>query len=156
MSNRRKYDWPALLQEFAESGLTQAQFCQTKYAPDNSYEKDYSGPSVAFGMKAIFIHELAHVWQHQNNVLSVKLHGIFTAVEHLFQYEKAYAYDLDINKDLLDYSMEQQAAIIEDYFSVTNSHRPRNARKTPNSPRDKQSYEFVLAKFLKDPSYAKQ
>jgi len=30
MSNRRKYDWPALLQEYADSRLTQAQFCQNK------------------------------------------------------------------------------------------------------------------------------
>ena len=30
MSNRCKYDWPTLLQEFSESELTQAQFCQNK------------------------------------------------------------------------------------------------------------------------------
>jgi len=27
MSKRQKYDWPTLLKEFTDSGLTQAQFC---------------------------------------------------------------------------------------------------------------------------------
>jgi len=126
------------------------------YAPDNSYEEDYSAANISKGMKAIIIHELAHVWQHQNNIVNVKLHGIFTAIEHLFDYGKAYAYDLSPGKDLLEYTMEQQGAIIEDYFRLINGESPRNARATPNSARDKQSYEFVLAKFIKDPSYAKK
>jgi len=30
MRSYRKYDWPELLKEFEQSGLTQAQFCQDK------------------------------------------------------------------------------------------------------------------------------
>ena len=30
MKSYRKYNWPALLEEFEQSGLTQAQFCQNK------------------------------------------------------------------------------------------------------------------------------
>jgi len=30
MKSYRKYDWPALLKEFAQSGLTQTQFCLNK------------------------------------------------------------------------------------------------------------------------------
>lgn len=31
MSKRQKYDWPVLLQEFTDSGLTQAQFCVERH-----------------------------------------------------------------------------------------------------------------------------
>lgn len=31
MKSYRKYDWPALLKEFEQSGLTQAQFCLNKH-----------------------------------------------------------------------------------------------------------------------------
>ncbi len=31
MSKRQKYDWPVLLQEFTDSGLTQAQFCAERH-----------------------------------------------------------------------------------------------------------------------------
>ncbi|MFV2058438.1 MAG: hypothetical protein ACC707_18390 [Thiohalomonadales bacterium] len=52
--------------------------------------------------------------------------------------------------------MEQQAAIIEDYFRLIHGSKPRNARKTPNSSRDKHSFEVVLSKFIRDPGYAKK
>jgi len=30
MTKRNKYDWPALLKEFSDSGLTQVEFCRRK------------------------------------------------------------------------------------------------------------------------------
>lgn len=59
---------------------------------------------------AWLIHELVHVWQHQTGV-PVILRGLW---------ERRYAYDaLDPAKPLEGYGIEQQAAIVEDWFRRT-------------------------------------
>lgn len=123
------------------------------YAPTD-YEVDYSMPTVSYARRSLFIHELVHVWQYQLNVLSIPLSAIGANIANLGRYEKAYPYDLDTSKDLLDYTMEQQASIIEDYFRITEGRSPRHLPKTSGSPRTKAAYEAVLAKFLANPKYA--
>lgn len=92
------------------------------YVADNAkrsnflYKKDYSIESV--GLKAFFIHEMAHVWQYQNKILRVKTAAFFGQIRHFGRYGKMYQYTLDADKKLIDYGIEQQAAIIEDYFVV--------------------------------------
>lgn len=55
----------------------------------------------------LFIHEMAHVWQHQR--------GMWVRTRGLLSWAVNYQYRLD--KQLLNhYSMEQQASIIADYF----------------------------------------
>ena len=39
MKSYRKYDWPALLEEFEQSGLTQAQFCLDKGINPNYFSQ---------------------------------------------------------------------------------------------------------------------
>jgi len=125
------------------------------YAP-TTYEADYSGATVVYGRRSLFIHEMVHVWQYQNNVTSIVFGAIFARLSSPFSYgSSVYAYDLDRSKDLMDYSMERQAAIIEDYFRITEGRSPDNQRKTSGSPRSLADYQAVLAKFLLDPLYAK-
>lgn len=97
------------------------------YVADNAkrnnflYKKDYSIETV--GLKAFFIHEMAHVWQYQNKILRVKTAAFFGQIRHFGRYGKMYRYVLDARKKLTDYGIEQQAAIIEDYYVVIKEGR---------------------------------
>ena len=126
------------------------------YMAKNVYVADYSHTN-GIG-QAFFIHEMAHVWQYQLRVLNPRWAAIGEFFEHLFQYGKAYYYTLEPNKDLLDYDIEQQAAILEDYFYTTRFNTK------PYSPHMKNDYntvvkeklfDKVLMKFLANPSYAR-
>lgn len=69
------------------------------------YEDDFSVASV--NMQHMFLHEMMHVWQKQRGVW-IKLKGAFSwAVD--------YSYNLD-KESLSEYSMEQQACIVSDYW----------------------------------------
>ena len=58
-------------------------------------------------LKHLFLHEMAHVWQHQ--------HGMWVRTRGAFSWVVAYRYRLDKPK-LSDYGMEQQASIIADHW----------------------------------------
>ncbi len=60
--------------------------------------------------KHLFIHELTHVWQHQN--------GMWVRTRGLFSNFVDYNYSLDRKKKLSDYGMEQQASIVADYAGL--------------------------------------
>ncbi len=89
------------------------------YAPKNTYKADYATESIEW--QAIFIHEMTHVWQYQNNILDPRGSGIRELFRNRFSYGNAYFYTLTENKTLTDYYMEQQAAIVEEYFRVIKS-----------------------------------
>ena len=66
--------------------------------------------STCWSDMAWLIHELAHVWQYQTGVLVI-LRGLW---------ERRYEYGvLDPAKPLHRYGIEQQAAIVEDWFWLT-------------------------------------
>ena len=80
-------------------------------------------------------------------------------------YTSAYPYVLDASKDLTDYNLEQQAAIVEDYYRLTTlGLQPRRARApyrrgcSPNHPPawSRALYASVLRRFLSDPTYTPQ
>ncbi len=68
------------------------------------YRPDFTVHHLA---QHLFIHEMAHVWQHQRGML-VRTRG-------LLSWAVSYQYRLD-RLLLREYSMEQQASIIADYF----------------------------------------
>ena len=69
------------------------------------YERDYASQDPE--AQHLFIHEMAHVWEHQK--------GMWVRTRGLLSWAVSYQYRLD--KPLLrHYSMEQQASIIADYF----------------------------------------
>ncbi|WP_324020578.1 type IV secretion protein Rhs [Pantoea sp. JZ29] len=71
------------------------------------YKEDFSSNAVLIEDKYVFIHELGHVWQHQN--------GQWVRLRGAFSWAADYTYELDKNK-LTDYSLEQQASILADYW----------------------------------------
>lgn len=145
------------------------------FQPDNSgmtpngeiyvagiYSADYSGESPQ--RRAFFIHEMVHVWQYQNGILTAGVIGsaILEMIGRGGDYGSAYPYVLDSSRDLTDYNLEQQAAIVEDYFRLTRlGLQPRRARlpysrtcrPNPRGTPTRQLYETVLRKFLQDPTY---
>lgn len=76
------------------------------YFREALYSHDFSEDFPEF--KHLFIHELTHVWQHQN--------GMWVRTRGLFSNFVDYNYSLDRKKKLSDYGMEQQASIVADYF----------------------------------------
>ncbi|NIF49402.1 type IV secretion protein Rhs [Enterobacter sp. Ap-1006] len=71
------------------------------------YKDDFSSGSVFLEDKYVFIHELVHVWQHQ--------HGQWVRLRGAFSWAAEYTYKLD-KEALTDYSLEQQASILADYW----------------------------------------
>lgn len=139
------------------------------YQPDNSgmtpkgeiyvhgaYQSDYS-TSTQQG-KAFYVHEMVHIWQYQLKIMNLTTAAIAESFRHGFDYDEAYKYTLDAAKDLLDYRIEQQASIIEDYYRTKFlSLKPRVGRMQ-NSYTDavnKGLFGKVLAKFISNPKYAK-
>ena len=109
-------------------------------------------------LRAIFIHEMVHVWQKQAGVLNPIWSAIGNSLRNGFRYSRAYRYTLDPSRDLLDYRMEQQAQIVEDYYwlFILGFHPPSRFLSNTQVGEDlKQLYAAVLKKFLDNPSYAK-
>ena len=70
------------------------------------YKADFS--TAAAGFQHVFIHEMSHVWQHQK--------GMWVRIRGLLSWAAEYKYRLDGKQLLHNYSMEQQASIIADYW----------------------------------------
>ncbi|HDR2628020.1 TPA: type IV secretion protein Rhs [Enterobacter cancerogenus] len=74
----------------------------------DKYEEDFSMPKGdRVEQQHLFMHEMMHVWQHQR--------GMWVRTRGLVSRFADYSYSLDKN-DLLDYSLEQQATIVSDYW----------------------------------------
>ncbi len=134
----------------------------TAMAPDGNlymhgcYKDDYSSGGTYH--QALFIHEMTHVWQFQNKVLQPVAEAVKLNLKLKFDYAAAYPYTLDAKKDLLAYNMEQQASIVQDYFSmITDGYSSlfENCRNNCGDAEKLDLYGKVLGNFLKDPSYAK-
>jgi hypothetical protein len=119
---------------------------ETKKTNDNKKapENKPSAPLITIGysqpdMKKesdLFIHEMSHVWQNQNNIKGTGITGavVLWAKGMLSSSSRnVYAYTLDSTKTLTDYNIEQQAKIIEDYAIMK-----RNMAKHPDQPPPKE------------------
>ncbi len=67
--------------------------------------------------RKMLIHEMTHVWQHQHGV-NVEKDGIILFIKSGFNYDKAYAYDINGNLKFESLNIEQQAHMVEDYFAL--------------------------------------
>jgi len=76
---------------------------------------DYS--SAEPEKQAAFVHELVHVWQWQRNVKRIREAFVREYIWHWRDYSKAYPYQCTGDEMLTSYGLEQQARLIEDYFS---------------------------------------
>lgn len=75
--------------------------------------------SLDLGRQMWFVHEMTHVWQHQNA----------QAVFWRALINRTYRYELTANKQLLDYGIEQQACIVADLFACQMHNAPCEALK---------------------------
>ncbi|URS63628.1 type VI secretion system tip protein VgrG [Pseudomonas sp. Y39-6] len=97
--------------------------------------------------KALFIHEMTHVWQYQLGY-PVKRMGLVVTSRGA----PAYRYALTEQSVLSDYNMEQQGEIISDYYLICvvgNPHGVWNERNFTKSPALLAS---TLESFLKKPA----
>jgi hypothetical protein len=124
------------------------------YAPGRLFRDDFS--TAAPYIRGVFVHELTHVWQHANGMDLVG-QSMVEFTKYRGAYEKAYPYELAPNRDLVEYGMEQQASIVEDYYLVTvvndEPHRMTN-RNVSRKDRDA-LFASVLKNFLGNATYAK-
>lgn len=106
-------------------------------------------------LRAFFIHEMVHVWQYQLGILRPVIAAIAEFIRHGFNYAGAYDYVLLADKDLLDYRIEQQAQIVEDYylFEVEGVMPARHHLRPDDGADPMPLYRQVLANFLTDPHY---
>jgi hypothetical protein len=123
------------------------------YAPGKLWNADFSkaGPHL----RAVFVHEVMHIWQHTNGMDLIQ-QSVVEFTKHSGAYEKAYPYELERGRDLVEYGMEQQASIVEDYFTITvDRQRPHRITNKGLSDPDRDAlYAAVLAKFLANARYA--
>jgi hypothetical protein len=78
--------------------------------PARAMRPDFSAADVPLSLKAVFVHELTHVWQAQNGV-SLLL-GKLRAGDS----PKSYAYDLAAGAAFADLNIEQQAMVVQHAF----------------------------------------
>jgi hypothetical protein len=123
------------------------------YAPGELWKDDFS--SHEYG-RAVFVHEMTHVWQHANGMDLIG-QGVVELTKYRGDYEKAYPYELDPTRDLVDYGMEQQASIVEDYFLITIANEePRRLTNRGLSRQQRDTlYAAVLRSLTTNPRYAR-
>lgn len=119
------------------------------------YNSDYASQSAY--RRAFFIHEMVHVWQFQLRVLSPVGAAIGEMIHHVGSYDQAYRYLLVKDKDLLDYKIEQQAAMIEDFARIKILNIPLGRGQMQNQPAHGIPLLMkTLAKFVSNPGYARR
>lgn len=126
------------------------------YAPGSLFRDDFSLQSLSSGERAVFVHEMTHVWQYANGI-DLVASAMVELTKHRGAYEKAYPYRLEAGRDLVDYGMEQQASILEDYYLVTVDHEgPYRMENRGLSARERDRlYAGVLRKFWDDARYVR-
>ncbi len=125
------------------------------YAPGELFRDDFSSRELRSVERAVFVHEMTHVWQHENGMDLIG-QGVIEFTKYRGQYEKAYPYMLETGRDLVEFGMEQQASIVEDYYLITIGHdSPHRIVNRGLSQTERDTlYASVLKRFLADARYA--
>lgn len=87
-----------------------------------SYAPDYSKEPSIYKRKS-FMHELTHQWQEQHGV-NLAQSALSLFFRHDGQYDRAYNYRLEDVRDFKKLSIEQQGALVEDYFMARHTIYP--------------------------------
>lgn len=98
--------------------------------------------AAAIGEQRWFIHEMAHVWQHQLGY-PVRLRGALRV-------GLDYHYRLRPGLSLADFNMEAQGDLLADYFVLRLLHRP-DAMRWPEQAAQPALFDAVLADFIAAP-----
>jgi hypothetical protein len=87
----------------------------TPYFSRHLYCADFAASKPDY--QWVFVHEMVHVWQWGHGIYPViSAIGIFFA--SLGDYQKAYGYTLKAGDGLSGFNLEQQAAIVADYWGL--------------------------------------
>jgi type VI secretion system secreted protein VgrG len=87
------------------------------------YKLDYTTPDVGEPDRALFLHEMTHVWQYYHDVPK-SVEFLALAAVNARDYGKSYPYSLDSFQNIYVYNIEQQASIVEDWWLVSHGLRP--------------------------------
>lgn len=105
----RKWWW------FQKPRVTMAPDGNLWFHPEgNLFCEDFCGASR--NLQALFIHEMVHVWQHQQ--------GVFLPLAR-YPFSR-YDYELKTGKAFAQYGIEQQAEIVSHHFLLKNGARLKN------------------------------
>lgn len=114
------------------------------YFNPKHFKEDFSLPADINGQQW-FMHEMAHVWQHQLGY-PVKWRGAVRV-------GLSYKYTLAVDKRLSDFNMEAQGNVLADYFVLKFRNRQTDMYEDKYwyEPDALTLFEAVLEDFLKDP-----
>lgn len=111
------------------------------YFKPKCFKEDFS--TCGFSDSLWFMHEMAHVWQHQLGY-PVKWRGAI-------RIGLSYRYTLRAHNRLSDYDMEAQGNVLSDYWALKNFKKPPMLWERKHGD-DLPLYEKVLENFIADPS----
>ena len=117
------------------------------YPVSTGYYRDDFSATASDKDKALFMHEMTHVWQYQLGY-SVKLMGLFVTSRGA----PAYRYALTETSALYDYNMEQQGEIISDYYVICVLGNPSAVWSASNSSKSPELLAATLESFLRNPA----
>lgn len=109
------------------------------YFPKDYYIEDFS--KEGFQKQAWLVHEMAHVKQYENINQLVMWKGLILMLRNSFTDFNPYYYEIEYDKEMKDYNIEQQAEIVSHYFLYT-----KNMRNFSNKQAD--WYQIKLQEFL--------
>ncbi|MBI4656922.1 MAG: hypothetical protein HY746_09290 [Elusimicrobia bacterium] len=104
------------------------------------YSHDYSLSYHAGSRRGNFIHEMTHVYQHQQGV---------SVINRRLEEGGIYDYRIEPGKDLNDYTVEQQADIVKDYAYCRSSYADDPSRCSGR-------FSPALDNFIKNPNYLRK
>lgn len=109
------------------------------------YKDDFSGTTNDRD-KALFMHEMVHVWQYQLGYW-VKWHALWVTSRGA----SAYQYQLAPGKVLSSYNMEQQGEIVSDYYMICVLQKPKFVWNPSNETKDPVLLTSTMQDFLNNP-----
>lgn len=114
------------------------------YYPRNLYQHNFASPSINARWYALFMHEMAHVWQYQMGY-PVKWKGLTVTSRG----RAAYDYRLTEESRLKDFNMEQQGHIMSDCYMICVAGRDRDAL---NPRMDPDLLQKIMKPFVENPT----
>ena len=116
------------------------------YPPSTDYYRDDFSATEDDRDKALFIHEMVHVWQYGLGY-ALKWNGLLVSRRG----GEAYEYELD-GRSLNKYNLEQQGEIISDYYVICVLRNPLGVWNPRNYDKSPELLASVLSDFLNNPS----
>jgi hypothetical protein len=100
---------------------------------------------------------VTHIWQFANGD-DILVEGVEQLIRARGDYDRVYRYTLEHDRDLTDYNIEQQAAILEDYYRIRYEglHPVELGNQNLSIYEREQLYDEVLGEFFHDARYARK